>query len=87
MSTASLPREVVLAGPSYVVFPQAIALARKGYRFADRQTDQAFPNVAGSVLNMVRGVPTAEEVQAADTAIALALAIEQRQETFLAAIK
>lgn len=87
MSAAKLPREVTLTGPSYAVFPQAIAMARKGYRFADHQTDQAFPNVAGSVLNMVLGVPTAEEVEAADGAIALALAIEQQREVFLAAAK
>jgi hypothetical protein len=87
MSAPKLPREVTLTGPSYTVFPQAIAMARNGYRFADRQTDQAFPNVAGSVLNMVLGVPTAEEVEAADAAIALALVIEQRQEALLSAAK
>jgi hypothetical protein len=84
MSTAAtLPREIILAGPSAAVFQQAIALALKGYTFANWQMDQAFPNIAGSVLNMVRGQPDASAIEAAEEAMARALALEQDQAAFL----
>lgn len=78
-----LPREVVLTGPSASVFQQAIVLASRGYTFADWQMDQAFPNVAGTVLSMVRGLPDSSAIKAADEAVARALEMEQHRAAFL----
>jgi len=84
MSAAiALPREVTLTGPSREVFQQAAVLVSRGYRFADWQMDQAFPTVAGTVLTMVRGLPDASAIKAADEAVARALEMEQQQAAFL----
>lgn len=80
MSAAiALPREVVLTGPSYEVLQQAAALVTRGYTFHEWQMQQAIPNVAGTHLTMVRGLPDSSAIRAADEAVARALEMEQAQ--------
>jgi hypothetical protein len=78
-ATISLPRQVILNGPSAEVLQQAIVLASRGYTFHEWQMQQAIPNVAGTVLTMVRGLPDSSAIKAADEAVARALEMEQAQ--------
>lgn len=78
-ATISLPRQVILNGPSAEVLQQAIVLASRGYTFADWQMDQAIPSIAGCMLTMVRGLPDSSAIKAADEAVVRAFEMEQQQ--------
>lgn len=73
-----LPRELTLSGPSYTVFPQAVALARMGYTFAAGHDVQVFPSNGLAVVQMTLGTPDAHAIKGAEEAIQHAEAEEQR---------